>query len=533
MFSQGGKLRFLTRLMAWGIYFSIIGLYGFSLWAIFSHQGEESQWTLAQSLPILQQSLFQAGLSSILATLLGVLLARSLFYLRFIGQGALTKLFSFVWALPSLVVIFALIGVWGNSGWVKQLALMMGLDWDYSLYGLQGILFAHLFLNVPLVAKYYLEGLCLIPSSQHKLATQLHLQGWAFFHIVELPVFKRVVPSAFTAVFLLCFTSFPIVLILGGGPKYSTLEVAIYQAVTFEFDFAKAVMLILLQLAIGVVLQLLMQRVVNRQRPSTTALPVAEIWRGNVTGWRKYGLQAVLFVGCFAIFLPLANVVWQGISVPNLAEKLHSPILWQASLYSLLLSLMSGVIVVAIAYLLALEARRLAYRQQKGYLNILVGVSIYPLILPVFMLAVGLFLLLMDVELSTGQLLTLLAVCNALILLPYIYRILSVPLLEIYLTQDKLARSLGLKGWQRWRIAEMHYLLHPLRNAFALAMSASLGNFSLIAFFGTPDFATLPFLLYQQLGSYRIDDASLTALFLLLFAWLPVLWIDQYDSLKS
>ena len=43
--------------------------------------------------------------------------------------------------------------------------------------------------------------------------------------------------------FMLCFTSFTIVLALGGGPQNSTLEVAIYQAIFFEFDLPKAALL--------------------------------------------------------------------------------------------------------------------------------------------------------------------------------------------------------------------------------------------------------------------------------------------------
>ena len=48
---------------------------------------------------------------------------------------------------------------------------------------------------------------------------------------------------------MLCFTSFTIVLALGGGPQNSTLEVAIYQAIFFEFDLPKAALFALVQFA--------------------------------------------------------------------------------------------------------------------------------------------------------------------------------------------------------------------------------------------------------------------------------------------
>ena len=51
-------------------------------------------------------------------------------------------------------------------------------------------------------------------------------------------------------VFMLCLTSFAVVLTLGGGPKSTTLEVAIYQSLRFDFEPTRAVVLALLQLCL-------------------------------------------------------------------------------------------------------------------------------------------------------------------------------------------------------------------------------------------------------------------------------------------
>ena len=525
-------LRRLTQTTAWSVYFFILALYAFSLWALFDHRSDETFWSLSESASILKYSLLQAGISASISALLGVLLARSFFYLQFRGKALLYKIISFAWALPSLVVIFAIIGVWGNSGWLIQLGKWLGFELNFQLYGLQGILIAHLFFNIPLVAKYCLEGLNRIPSSQHQLAAQLNLKGWLYFRIVELPMLKNILPYAYMNVFLVCFTSFPIVLMLGGGPKYSTLEVAIYQAVTFEFDFAKAVLLICLQVLVGLMLQLVMDWVTkhsfNHLSPHT---PVVDaIWKPTPTGLRKCALQGVLIFLSLSIILPIINVIWSALNVSQLFERLANPELWQSAWYSLMLSLIASVSVISIAYLLALEARQLAYRQQKLKHVILSGVSTYPLIMPVFMLAVGLFLLFMEIELTTWQLMLLIGCCNGLTLLPYIYRLIYSAMWESLITYDKLATSLGLTGLRRWRIVEWHYLIRPLRNAFALAMSSSLGSFAIIAFFGSPDFSTLPYLLYQQLGSYRTEDAAVTALILMLCAFLPFLLIEQQEN---
>lgn len=519
------------RFSAWSFYLAIIALYAFSLWGLFTHRTDETFWSLAETWRIVQYSAGQALISALSATLLGLLTARSFFYLPFKGKALLYKLLAFVWSLPALIVIFALIGVWGNNGWLAQCWRLIGLEWHFSLYGLQGIVLAHLFLNIPLVMKYCLEGLNLIPSSSHQLAAQLNLTGWHYFRIVELPVLSGILPYAFGTVFLLCFTSFPIVLMLGGGPKYSTLEVAIYQAVTFEFDFAKAVILILVQVAIGILLQLLMlwasRRAFEQQRSKAV---IDTIWRAAPQGTKRFLSAIFLLMICTMIFVPLLNVVLRGISALNW-QRLLAFDLVQAVWFSLLLALISGITAVGVSYLLALEHRQLVYHQQKVWQSILSSVVTLPLILPVFLLSVGLFLLLMWHDLNQWQLILLIGICNGLTLLPFIYHLIFSAMWQSLKNRDKLARSLGLKGFQRWWIVEKNALIRPLAQAFALAISASLGSFTIIAFFGNPDFATLPYLLYQQLGNYRTEEAAVTALLLLLCALLPFLAIKQKGSL--
>ena len=514
----------LTKITAWLLYSTIVLLYAFSLWALMDNRQEETLFSITEILPILKYSLLQAVLSAIISTILGILLAKAFFYLEFKGKALLYKSILFVWSLPSLVIIFAVIGIWGNSGWLAQSMKWLGIDWHFNIYGLQGILIAHALLNIPLVTKYCTEALALIPSSQYQLSAQLNLTDWSYFRIVELPMLKRILPYVFMTIFMICFTSFPIVLMLGGGPKYSTLEVAIYQAVSFELDFAKAVMLIMVQLAIGIVLQALLfffsQQALKQNNQTTNV----ELWKPRLTGSRKLGLHSILILQSLLILLPLISVVWAGISVSEFWQRLAKAELWEATLFSLLISLIASITAIGTTYLIALEARQLLYRNQRFLHAMLSSISTYPLILPVFLLAVGLFLLLMNITLSTAQLLILVGVMNGIILIPFVYPTIFSAMWEIFNAQDKLAQSLGLSGFQRWWIVEKYYLIRPLANAFILAMSSSLGSFAVIAFFGSPDFSTLPYLLYQQLGSYRTEDASVTALMLMLFALLPFLF---------
>jgi thiamine transport system permease protein len=63
-------------------------------------------------------------------------------------------------------------------------------------------------------------------------------------------------------------------------------------------------------------------------------------------------------------------------------------------------------------------------------------------------------------------------------------------------------------------------LKRPLGAGFALAMALSFGDFGIVALFGGADLRTLPYLLYERLGAYRIGEASAIGLLIVLVAFL-------------
>ena len=62
-------------------------------------------------------------------------------------------------------------------------------------------------------------------------------------------------------------------------------------------------------------------------------------------------------------------------------------------------------------------------------------------------------------------------------------------------------------------------LRRPFAAAFALTMALSFGDFGIVALFGGTELRTLPYLLYERLGAYRLDEASAIGLFILLTAF--------------
>ncbi|MNE92084.1 thiamine transporter membrane protein [compost metagenome] len=103
--------------------------------------------------------------------------------------------------------------------------------------------------------------------------------------------------------------------------------------------------------------------------------------------------------------------------------------------------------------------------------------------------------------------------------IPYALKVLENPMRDVSARYTLLCQSLGMRGWQRLKVVELRALKRPIAQALAFASVLSIGDFGVVALFGNDDFRTLPFWLYQQIGSYRSQDGAVTALLLLLLCF--------------
>ena len=75
--------------------------------------------------------------------------------------------------------------------------------------------------------------------------------------------------------------------------------------------------------------------------------------------------------------------------------------------------------------------------------------------------------------------------------------------------------SLNLKGSKRWLYCEWPYIKSSVLYVFALSFCLSLGDLGVIALFGSDEITTLPWYLYNLMGSYQTKDGAGVALVLL------------------
>ena len=205
-------------------------------------------------------TLWQATVSTALTLLAGLPLAWALARFRFRGRSLVEALVLVPFVLPTVVVATAFVAL-----------LPDGVE-----RSVWAILLAHVFFNVAVVVRVvgsFWAGLD--PKLGDAAATlgaspgQRHLR-------VTLPLLAPALASAASIVFLFCFTSFGVIVVLG-GLRFATLESEIYNQAARLFDLRTAAVLALVQLG-AVALTVLVsgaleRRLGVRMRRGRPALP--------------------------------------------------------------------------------------------------------------------------------------------------------------------------------------------------------------------------------------------------------------------
>jgi thiamine transport system permease protein len=403
------------------------------------------------------------------------------------------------------------LAVFGHAGWLNEALAALGAG-RIDVYGLQGIVLAHVFLNLPLAVRLILQGWQAVPSERIRLATSLGFSSADMRRQFERPILRATLPGAALLIFLICTTSFAVALILGGGPSSTTVELAIYQAFRFDFDLGRAALLGLIQVAICLGAGALAFGAIRRQEVGAGLDRPALPWPGDTTRARALDVAAIFGAAAF-LLLPLAAVLLKGLPAMGGLPT----VVWEAALRSIVLALASAALSVALALPIALLVTRLS---RPGLVE---GLAFLTIAVSPLVIGTGIFLLVRAVTNPIPLALPVTGVVNALVALPFLLRALVPAAMEAEATQGRLAEALGMSGLARLRHAILPRLMRPLGFGAGLAAAFSMGDLGVIALFSTPGQGTLPLEMYRLMGSYRTDDAQGAAV-LLMALTLALFW---------
>lgn len=497
--------------------FSFIGIAVGSLLGLKSQDGAADFFSDPVLLPALGFTLWQSLLSTFLSLAFGIPVAMAFARRRqFPGRQWLVRLMAVPMGLPVLIGALGLLGIWGRTGLINDVLGLIGFDQPFSIYGLSGILLAHVFFNMPLAVRLLLVGLERVPGEYWLMAGELGMKPHAVFRFIEWPAIRRVLPGAAGLIFMLCATSFTLVLMLGGGPAATTIEVAIYQSLRFDFDPGRAVSLAFLQILLTASILGVMALFPAPADFNADSGRIKCRFDGAGIGARFYDGLFIAVAGLY-LCLPLLSIVVSGLRA-DLGRLLSERAVINATLTSLAVSICAGLMSVLLSVfliraMLALRTRRVSMTA-RGFSGLLSSTSSLVLLVPTIVLATGWFMVLRAFGDVARYAPVIVVGINALMALPFAMRVL-LPAFESH-TQGtgRLAASLGISGWARMRRIDFPILWRPLAMALSFAMALSLGDLGAVALFGSENLTTLPWLVYSRLGSYRTADADGLALLL-------------------
>lgn len=493
------------------------GLIGFS--------GQGADWSLLQDnyyQSILLFSIKQAALSVLLSLVLAWPIARALYYSNPAGQRSFLSLCLLCFVMPTLVLITGLVALLGRDGLLTPL---LGTEWN--LYGLNGILIAHVYLNLPFAVRALLQALQNIPDLSWTLSAQLKLSPWQRLRTVELPALRQTFLQLAGFIFVLCFNSFAVVLALGGGPRATTLEVAIYQALKYDFNIPEALTLAWSQLLIAGLLFLVIARAGRSQWLAVETLNRQWI---PVPGPAMARVHKLVYLISWSAMLAPMLALLPGLGQSDLS-RFDPTALITPTLLSLLLATGSATLAMAMAWSMLQLLRRARIQQQHRRATTLEWLATHSLVAPAMVISVGLYVLLLprfDLD-RYGIMLVLLV--NSALVIPYAIQQLRPRLLQYDSQYHALACSLKLSAGQRWLVL-WPFIRSSFWRCFSLLLLLALGDVAIISIFGNQTWTTLPWLIYGYAGSYRIAEASLASLILLAICAV-VVWTFERGSQRA
>ena len=440
----------------------------------------------------LRFTVFQAMLSALLAVGISLPGAYIVGRLRFPGNRFFRALTLATFVLPSIVVVVGIIGFWGRSGVVSEI---FGIR-IFNLYGVQGIVLAHVFFNASFAVRIIGDSWERI-GEEYREASMLDGAGSACYaRRIVAPLIAPSMLSSFLLIFIFSFLSFGIVLVFG-GISYSTLEVRIYQELFTYADGAGAAWYAIVQIVFSAAFIFAFSIVLPRLRSDRTLTAsrrrlIRELRPRSRVFLLLYAIIFVTFVaGPLISIVPKAGIDgFRSVFINKLDGRSLADVvgrsLFEVVQTSVAVATVTAVVCFCVSYVIA-------------KLRIGVAASTFaqlPLGISVVSFAVGLrFIAGRDVSPFM-----LVVAANAFFSFPVVFRILDTALSEFPSQLTDAGKISGANTRQIARYIEWPVLKRSFSSAFGYALAIPLADFTGVITIGRGRLVTFPVAIYRMLG---------------------------------
>ena len=426
---------------------------------------------------------WQAIISTIVVLFLAMPIAAMTANFEFFGRRALFSLISVPFILPTVVVGVAFLELLPTN--IHRSAL--------------AIIIAHTYFNFGLVVRIISTRWQQIHPYLDDAARTLGASRTRVFLTVTLPLLKKSLRSAGLLVFLMCFTSYGVVRILG-GPARSTIETEIYFRAMQLGDVSGALVLSISQLLVVGVLILFMTQIGTTKSAEFRQTVYSRIRRPQNFG-QKLFIASTALISTVTVLAPLVSVVRRSILVGERINFFawHNIFVNPEIFRSLTTSLKYAVFTIAVSTTLGLfSACAIIYGSKRyRYLNLLMAL---PVVVSAVSLGLGLIITFDTNPIDWRGAWLMMPIAHCLVAIPIVMRIVSSTIRDVPNGLREASQTLGATTWQMWRTIDFRLIKPALVSAAAVACAVSLGEFGASSFLVRRNNETLPLMISRLLS---------------------------------
>lgn len=395
---------------------------------------------------------------------------------------------------------------------------------------LAAILAAHVFYNLAVVVRTVGGVWSRLDPSLVAAARTMGASPWTAFRTVTAPLLAPALAAASSIVFLFSFTSFGVVLILG-GLRYRTLEVEIYQQAMTFLDLPAAGALAVLQLVgVGVVMAVY-ARYQETRAVRFRMVPESEALRSAVTGRQRAAVAGIVATTLGLQLTPLAVLVARSLSDGAAGWRflVDAGPLAIDPMGAVGASLRIALFATAIAVTVGGAAATVIAARSDGFARGFDVVLMLPLGTSAVTIGLGFLVALGPLRTSPW----LIPLAHALVAIPFVVRATVPTLRSIRSDLREAAAVLGAPPRRVWREVDLPIVARALAVGAGFAAAVSLGEFGATSFIVRPDTLTLPTMIFRLLGrpgAVTYAGAMAAAVLLMVTTTLLILAVDRLRS---
>lgn len=464
-------------------------------------------------------TLWQALISTVLTLAVGLLGAYLFARYEFPGKTLLKAFSTIPFVMPTVVVAMGFIALLGPHGLVNTvLVSIFNLDSPPLRINntLTAIFLAHVFYNYSVVLRMVSAFWANLDPSLEETAKVLGAGRIKVFYHVTLPLLLPSIVSSALLVFTFSFTSFGVVLILGGS-QFATLEVAIYELTTKLFRLPLAGALSIIQLCFTYMFLFLYTRLESRSVSTIDLKPrSARLSRGASIGDRI--LLGVMVLMLLLILSPLIALIERAFSTGQgygihhftglfLNERnsyfFLSPltIVWNSIKFASVTVLISLIVGTTASYFLSRVDKK------TGFFDAL---FMLPLGVSAVIMGYGFLISFNRSPIDLRDSWVILVTAHSLIAYPFVIRSILPVLRGMNPNIRSVALMLGASPLQTITYIDLPIISRTLLVGGIFAFAISMGEFGASLLLTRPEYTTMPvaiFRLLSQPGGEKFSEA--------------------------